>query len=173
MAGPMQVLRILFTPSARLRPQPFVLAAVAVYAAGLASQWLSRPDLFDGAGLWPYAVAQAALIWIWICVHANRLRDAGRPIGLAVAAGALYALSVVLLILLVMVGTSGLEGSNSNAGAFGLVTLFLILAAFLGAPHYGAVELVEAALIAAALVPIIVALAVTLWAAPRPSSEKT
>jgi hypothetical protein len=168
----MQALRLLFTPFARLSPRPFLLAAIAVYAAGLASQWLSRPDLFNGAGLWPFAIAQAVLIWVWVCVHANRLNDAGRPIGLAVGAGLLYALSVVLLILLVMAGTSGVESTNANAGAFGLVTLFLILAAFLGAPHYGAVELIAATLVAVALMPIAVALAVTLWAATRPSSEK-
>ena len=168
----MEALRLLFTPTARLPPRSFLLAAIAVYAAGLASQWLSRPDLFNGAGLWPYGIAQAALIWVWVCVHANRLNDAGRPIGLAVGAGLLYALSVVLLILLVVAGTSGIESSNANAGAFGLVTLFLILAAFLGAPHYGAVELVEAALIAVALVPIAVALIVTVWAATRPSAAK-
>jgi uncharacterized membrane protein YhaH (DUF805 family) len=168
----MQALRILVTPDGRLGPRPFLLAALAIYALGLASQWLSRPDLFNGAGLWPYAIAQAVLIWVWICVHANRLNDADRSVGIVVGAGVLYALSVVLLILLVLAGTSGLEPSNANAGAFGLVTLFLIMAAFLGAPHYGAVELIEAVLIAVALVPIIVAIAVTLWAATRPSSEK-
>ena len=37
---------------------------------------------------------QALLIWMWFALHAKRLRDAGRTIGLAVGAAVLYALSV-------------------------------------------------------------------------------
>jgi hypothetical protein len=161
------------TPFARLQPLSFLLAAVAVYAAGLALQWLSRLDLFNGAGLWPFALTQAAVIWVWVCVHANRLRDAGRPIGLAIGAGVLYTLSVVLVIMLTLISASSLSSGHANeAGAFGLVTLFLILAAFLGAPHYDAVMLIEIGLAALAFVPIAVAIVVTLWAATRPSAEK-
>jgi uncharacterized membrane protein YhaH (DUF805 family) len=172
MPDPMQALRPLFTPFARLRPRPFLLAVLAVYAAALASQWLSQANLFDGAGLWPFALVQAALIWVWICVHANRLHDAGRPIGLAIGAGLLYALSVVLVIMLTAVSASSLGGHANDAGTFGLVTLFLMLAAFLGAPHYDAVALVEVGLVALVFLPIAVAVAVTVWAATRPSAEK-
>ena len=38
---------------------------------------------------------------MWFALHAKRLRDAGRPIGLAIAIAILYALAIVLLMLLV------------------------------------------------------------------------
>ena len=34
-------------------------------------------------GPWLFAAAQALLIWVWYVLHAKRLRDAGRSVGLA------------------------------------------------------------------------------------------
>ncbi len=66
----MEALRFLFVPSGRLRPRPFVLAAIAVYVAGIGAQALTFPEMrLDG--LWPFAMVQAALIWIWFALHAN------------------------------------------------------------------------------------------------------
>ncbi len=94
------MLRFLFSPCGRLRPRPFTLAAIAIYLAGAASQFLTTPDVLIRGALWPFAVVQALLLWVWFVVHAKRLRDAGRPIGLAVGATVLYALSIVLLVLI-------------------------------------------------------------------------
>src|ERR1700684_2539010 len=96
----MQALRFLFSPSGRLAPQAFVIAAIAVYAAGAAAQYLTTPNILALSGLWSFAAAQAVLIWIWYALHARRLRDSGHSIGLAAGAAALYALSVVLLLIL-------------------------------------------------------------------------
>src|ERR1700733_7995182 len=95
----MEALRLVFSPSGRLGPLAFAYGAIAIYAAGAASQWLTLPDVLSRAGLWPFAAVQALLIWIWFVLHARRLHDAGRPAGLAAAAALLYALAVVLLLI--------------------------------------------------------------------------
>src|SRR5580692_11893212 len=95
----MQALSLLFSPNGRLRPQPFIYGALAVYALGAASQLLTRPDVMMRGGLWLFAASQAVLIWIWFALHAKRLRDADRAAGLAAGASLLYALAVVLLLI--------------------------------------------------------------------------
>ena len=64
-----------------------------------AAQWLTVPDVIARGGLWPFVIVQALLIWVWFALHAKRLRDAGRTIGLAVGVSLLYTLSVVLLLI--------------------------------------------------------------------------
>ena len=60
----MQALRLILSRSGRLSPQAFIIAAGAVYVLGVASQWLTVPAVIDRAGLWPFVVAQAVLIWV-------------------------------------------------------------------------------------------------------------
>jgi uncharacterized membrane protein YhaH (DUF805 family) len=90
----MEPLRFLFSPNGRLQPRAFWFGAAAVYLAGLASQWLTVPDVIAWGGLWPFMIAQALLIWVWFSLHAKRLRDCGHSVGIAVGISLLYALSV-------------------------------------------------------------------------------
>jgi len=171
----MQALRLLFSPSGRLSPQSFIFVAAAVYLAGSASQFLTAPDVMARAGLWPFILAQALLIWIWFAVHAKRLRDAGRGTGLAAAASILYTLSVALLIIIAAAFYGALAGQvpdANTAGAYGLILFVWVVAILLGAPHYDLAWLMVAILVLVALVPIGLAIAVTLWAASRPSLEE-
>jgi len=168
----MQALCFLFSPSGRLSPQPFLVAVVAVYLAGAASQLLTGPDVIARAGLWPFAAAQLLLIWIWFVLHAKRLRDGGRTIGLAVGASVLYALSVALLLILAAsfyVPLAARMPDANSASALGLILLVSIVAVLLGSPQYDLTSLLVMILLALAFVPVIVAVAVTLWAATRSS----
>jgi len=170
----MQTLRFLFSPTGRLRPQPFVLAAIAVYLVGVASQFLTTPDIIVRGGLWLFAAVQALLIWIWFSLHAKRLRDAGHATGLALGVSLLYALSVVLLLIVVTAffNTSIVAASDANTtSALGLLLLLSIVAALLGSAQYDFTWLVVTILTLMAFVPVIVALVLTLWAATRPSAE--
>jgi uncharacterized membrane protein YhaH (DUF805 family) len=166
----MQVLRFLFSPSGRLAPRPFVWAAIAVYIAGLAAQSLTSAQMLDRIGLWPFGIAQALLIWIWFVLHAKRLRDAGHAISLALGAGVLYALSVVLLLLIggSFLGKVPIDAA-SGSSALGLLILISIIATLLNAPHYDVTWLLLAGLSIMAFLPPLVAVTVTLWAATRPS----
>lgn len=168
----MQTLRTIFSPSGRLSPQIFIVLIGLVYVAGAVSHALTVPDVIIRAGLWPFIAAQALLIWIWYALHAKRLRDGGRAAGLAVAAAVLYTLAVALMIIVAasFYGALSAQVPDANtASAFGLLLLVSIIAILLGAPHYDAAWLMVVVLLLLAFVPIIVAVAVTLWAATRPS----
>lgn len=170
----MQALRFLFSPSGRLSPRPFVFAVIVVYLAGAASQGLTMPDVIRRAGLWPFAAVQALLIWIWFVLHAKRLRDGGRSIGLAAGASVLYALAVVLLIVLAVAFYKPLAGQvpdANSASALGLILVVVIASVLLGSPQYDLASMMAAILLLIAFAPLIVAVAVTLWAATQPSVE--
>jgi hypothetical protein len=170
MSG-MQALRLLFSPAGRLPPHTFVVCAVLVYLAGAASHLLTMPDVIARAGLWLFVAVQALLIWVWFALHAKRLRDSGRNIGLAAGVSVLYALSIALLIIIAASFYNTLAGQvpdASTASALGLILLLSIVAILLGSPHYDLAWLMVAVLLLIALVPIVLAVAVTLWAAARP-----
>jgi uncharacterized membrane protein YhaH (DUF805 family) len=167
----MRALRFLFSPAGRLSPQAFLVAAGVVYVAGVAAQSLTMPGVIDRAGLWPFVAVQALLVWIWFSLHARRLHDAGRGAGLAAGVGLLYVLSVALLIVLAASFFNPADGEVADAGtasALGLILLAAILAVLLGSPHYDLAWLMVAMLTVMALLPIIVAVVFTLWAAKLP-----
>jgi uncharacterized membrane protein YhaH (DUF805 family) len=170
----MQALRFLLSPLGRLAPRPFVFGAISIYLAGAASQLLTAPDIIIRAGLWPFAVAQTVLIWLWYALHAKRLRDAGRSSGIAAAGALLYAFSVVLLLIVTLtffttVG-NGVPDANS-ASALGLILLISIIVSLAGASSHDLGWVVVVVLVVLAYLPIVVALEVTIWAATRPSRK--
>jgi uncharacterized membrane protein YhaH (DUF805 family) len=170
----MRILRLLFSPHGRLPPQSFVAIAIAVYVAGAGSQLLTMPDVLVHAGFWPFALVQALLIWIWFAVHAKRLHDAGHGIGLAAGVAILYALSVLLLVIVAAAFYGPLAGQVSDANtaaALGLILFLSVIAVLLGSPHYDLSWLMVAFLVLLALVPIALAIFVTIWAAAQPSAE--
>lgn len=165
-----ELLRI-FSASGRLSPPAFAAAAGMVYIAGLASQILTAPDVLARTGLWPFVLTQAILIWMWVAVHASRLRDAGLGISPAVGVAAIYALSVVLLLIFATAFFSA-PPPQGETGAASLPSLLLVVAVFsllLGGSEYGVVWVVVAILIAAAFVPPLLALGFSIWTATRPS----
>jgi uncharacterized membrane protein YhaH (DUF805 family) len=172
----MHALRLVFSPAGRLKPQTFVIAAVLVYLAGIASYWLTTPDVIRRAGLWPFLAAQIVLIWIWYAVHTRRLRDGGHGAGLAGGVSLLYALSVALLVIVAAAFYRPLAGDGMDpnaAGALGLILFASIIAMLAGAPHYDVSWLVVAILLVLAFVPVVLAVATTAWAAAQPSLAKS
>jgi hypothetical protein len=172
----MQTLRCLVSPVERLEPRAFIAAAVAIYLAGAASQLLTAPHLVIHFGLWLFAAVQAVLIWLWLCVHANRLRDAGEAVEPAVAASVLYALSIILLLLVVTSAFAGLVTADVNemdaAGLIAVVLLLSVVGSLFGsAEHHDAAWLLTLIFTTAAFVPVIVALTVSIWAATRPGTR--
>ena len=170
----MQTLRFLFSPTGRLEPRAFVFAAIVVYALGVAAQWLTMPDILLRAGIWPFAVAQALLVWAWYVLHARRLHDAGRPVDLAAGAALLYGLSIVLL-LIVTIGYfkpyAGAVDPNATA-ALNIILLIMVVSALTQSASHDVGVLIVPVLMVLAQLPVIVAVAVTLWAATRPSGAE-
>ncbi len=171
----MRILRLLFSPAGRLPQPPFIIVAVLLYVAAVASQALTVRDVIKSAGLWPFLAAQLVLVWIWYALHAKRLRDAGKPAGLAVATSVLYLLSVALLVILAgaFYGTSALQGTDPNAAsALELILFVSTIAVLSGQPRDSLAWLMVAILLLIAYLPIVLAVVTTAWAATRPTTER-
>jgi uncharacterized membrane protein YhaH (DUF805 family) len=169
-----RTLRLLFSPSGRLGRQTFLLAAIGVYAVAAASQWLTAPEVMARGGVWPFAVVQVVLTWIWFSLHAKRLTDADRSVGVATAAAIVYFLAVMLLLYLLGTVFGGVSKETHDPNATSALTLILfvwIVAILSGAPGASLYWLGVLVLVLAAL-PIIFAVTVTLWAAILPSAEE-
>jgi uncharacterized membrane protein YhaH (DUF805 family) len=167
----MQPISLLFSPAGRIAPRPFLYAAVAVYAAGVASHLLTTPDVIARTGLWLFIAAQILLIWIWFVLHAKRLHDAGRGDGLALGVALLYVLSIVLLLIVAdgFFNTSdALMGNPAATSALELLLLVYVIATLLGSPHYDVGWLVVALLTLMTLLPIVVAVLFSAWTARQP-----
>ncbi len=169
----MQALRSFLSPSGRLAPQPFIAAVLAVYAAGIGAQWLTMQGVLARAGIWPFAIVQAVLIWVWYVLHARRLHDADRPVDIAAGAAALYALSIVLLLIVAMNFFTPFAGSTEPdaTAALNIVLLVAVVAALSQMSGHDAGALILAVCVMLAFLPVIVAIAVTLWAATRPAMQ--
>jgi hypothetical protein len=164
----------LLSPRGRLQPQPFLARIAAVYVIGVATHWLTVPDVIARVGVWPFAAAQAVLTWVWFVLHAKRLHDAARGEGLAVAVALLYVLSLVLLLILAtnfLTGTESSLGNASATSALELILMLYIVMTLLGSIHYDLASVVVGILTLCAFAPILIALSFTLWTATRPSIE--
>jgi hypothetical protein len=167
-------LSFLLSPSGILRPKPFLVAAILVYAVGAVSHGLTAPGVIATAGPWPFAAIQAVMIWVWFTLHSKRLRDAGIGSGLAAGVALLYALSVVLLVIVEASFAGAISGQTGDAKAASgleLILLVSVIALLLSSAHYDSTSVVVALLLAIEFIPIVLAVGTTAWAASRPSRE--
>jgi uncharacterized membrane protein YhaH (DUF805 family) len=171
----MYALSFLASPRGRLSTRPFVYSALLVYLLGIASQFLTAADVLSHGGLWLFIAAQLVLVWIWFCLHVKRLHDAGRSIGLAVGTALFYLFSVVLLLIIAdgLFTTFNLPLGDANAGgALWLIVVLYIVSALGGSAQYDLAWIVVAILSFMAIMPIVLALALTVWSASLPSTDE-
>jgi len=154
----------------RLAPGSFALFIVAVYLVSFASQMLLSAPVTARAGVLPFALVQAALVWLWIDLHRRRLRDAGRPAATAIGVAMIYALEVVLLTLIVWMMASASGAAHDDASIFHLFVLLSLLGAMAGDPHLGDLKMWLAAFAVLMLLPVLIALGFSLWTATRPTA---
>ncbi len=145
-----------------LAPRRFALGVSAVWIAGIATQFLLTGEVVGRAGLWPFIVVQAALIWLWLLLHVRRLRDAGEGPAAAVGVALIYLLSIALLVLLVAFFThpdataTGGENPAGDAATGTLLMLFLFAIVF--KPDFGVFTTILKGLILIAFVPSVISL---------------
>ena len=166
----MESLAVFFSARGRLAPRAFAAGAAVVYATAFLSPLLISPPVMLRAGLAPFAFVQAIAIWCWFCLHASRLRDAGRRIGVAVAIAVLYALAVILFLLLVaLIMPFGDAAQTARAGD---VPALPVLIATLTA-EAGIFAYVAAAILALVVAPVPMAIGFSIWAATRPAATSS
>lgn len=171
----MESLALFFSPFGRLAPKPFGRAAAAVYGLAFLSQLLISPPLMFRIGLAPFALVQAMAIWGWFCLHAKRLRDAGRPIGAALAIAVLYALAMILLLLIVALAVGSPPGgveAPRGATAHVLISSYLV-SILAGDPDPGFFAYMATGILALIFAPMLIAIAFSISTGTRPSAAGT
>jgi uncharacterized membrane protein YhaH (DUF805 family) len=171
-------LRSLLSPSSRLAPLPFAVAAIVVYLLSFGSQVLLSAPVTARMSVVPFALVQAALIWLWIALHVRRLHDAGRSAGLAVGIAIVYALEIVLLTIMVWLilessGAATSGGIGSDATILQLFVILYLLTLLSGDPTLGALQIWLMGFVVLMLLPVAIALGFSLWAATRTSVSTT
>src|SRR5207245_11203234 len=96
----MESLAVFFSARGRLAPRAFAAGAAVVYGTAFLSFLLISPPVMLRVGLAPFAVAQAIALWCWFCLHAKRLGDVGRRIGVGDAVAVFYAPAVISFLIL-------------------------------------------------------------------------
>jgi uncharacterized membrane protein YhaH (DUF805 family) len=164
----------ILSASGRIAPKPFAFGAIAVYLASFLSQFLLAAPVTARASVIPFLLVQVAVAWFWYALHVCRLRDAGRPTGSVIALTILYALAIVLLLLVMLaIDTPGQPtGPNETpfAGVFQIFLVVFLIGMILGDPNLGMFGYVVLGVIALVMLPIVIAIAFTVWAGTRPSA---
>lgn len=155
----------------RLARGPFVLAVAAVYVLGFLSQTFSSP-LAPGVGVVPFVLAQFAFIAIWLVLHRWRLRDAGRSTGIAIGAAGLYVLSALPVAWMMIASSGSTVVVGPGAPILNLVAVLYFLSLG-GASSPGTMQFWFAVLIVLTLLPGLILLGFSVWAATRPSAPGT
>lgn len=156
-----------------IKPGPFTLAVLLVYLVSFVSQILLSPPVTSRLSVVPFALVQGVLIGLWIVLHRRRLRDAGRPSGIAVGIAMVYALAVLMLVIVVWIilsgATAGNDGAGSEAGILYLFVILYFLSLLTGDPNLGVLQIWILGFVVLMLLPVVIALGFSLWTATRPS----
>ena len=163
----MESLAVFFSARGRLAPRAFATGVAVVYGTAFLSFLFISPPVMLRVGLAPFALVQAIALWCWFCLHAKRLRDADRGIGVAAAIAVLYALAVILfLLLLALIMPFGDVAQTARADdVLALPLLIATLTAETGIFAY-----VAAAILALVVAPVPMAIGFSIWAATRPAA---
>jgi len=148
-----------------------VLAATGVYGASFLSQGLLTAPVTKLFSVVPFLVMQVVLIWLWVVLHRRRLRDAGRPSGLAIGIAILYALEVILMALLIWMLTAPAEQTGDAAGIFHLYLLLYLIGSLSGESNLAGLQYWLMGLVGLMLLPALISVIFSLWAATRPSAD--
>ena len=114
---------------------------------------------------------QVVLIWLWVVLHRRRLRDAGRPSGLAIGIAILYALEVILMALLIWMLTAPAEQTGDAAGIFHLYLLLYLIGSLSGESNLAGLQYWLVGLVGLMLLPALISVIFSLWTATRPSAD--
>lgn len=168
----MSAVSLLFSRSGVLARKPFAIAITLVYLANFLSQVLASSAVTGQVGLLPFAIAQIVLVWSWIVLHVKRMRDAGRSAGLAIGIACLYVLMMLLLLLVLVMITGTEESSQTVQTGQGLIRIFFVVYLFAmltGSGDFGVMTLWLTGFLLLLLLPVLIALGYSFWAATRPS----
>jgi uncharacterized membrane protein YhaH (DUF805 family) len=161
-----------FCASGRIAPKPFIVGASVVYVASFLSQFLLASPITQQANVIPFVAVQVIVAWAWYVLHVRRLRDAGRATGSALALTIIYALSIVLLLLVMAAANAMSPPESSELRAAGVTGIFLVVFLawlVIGNSALGMFGYVLLGALVLITLPVLIAIVYTIWLAGRPS----
>jgi uncharacterized membrane protein YhaH (DUF805 family) len=176
----MDEIGLFFSTKGRIGQRAFGWCILAVYVAGFFSQALLSGNVIVRAGLAPFILVQAALIWTWLALHIKRLRDANEgPVG-AIGVAIVYSLAVGFLVLVISLFTGFAAHSDKPPGTplsagEAIVALFMIIVIFnlLFSGDFGLFAILISILVAIACLPLLISFLFSLRTGLRQSAAPT
>lgn len=167
----MSIVALLFSRSGRVARQPFAIAIVGVYVAGFLSHSLLGGTVVEKASVWPFALVQGALAWMWTVLHVKRLRDSGRPPGVAIGLACVYAAALLVVLVIMSLITASNSGGEPGSPKDLIPLLFVVyLVAFLfGGAQLNALTYLVVAFVVLLLMPVLLGFGYSLRVGTRPS----
>lgn len=173
----MDEIGLFFSTKGRIGRRTFGWCVLAVYVAGFFSQALLSGNVIARAGLAPFILVQAALIWAWVALHIKRLRDANEGPAGAIGVAIVYSLAVGLLVLIVSLftGFSAPQadkppGAPASPGdALMAIFLILLIVSMLGSGDLSVFSLIIKILVLIACLPALISFVFSLRTGTRPS----
>ena len=173
----MDELGLFFSTRGRIDRKTFGWCVLAVYVLGFFTQTLLSGSVIARAGLWPFILAQVALIWAWLALHIKRLRDANEGAAGAIGVAIIYSLAVGLVVLVVglFTGVSAPQDrppGTPPSGRDAIVALFLVILLFnlLWTPDFGVFSTLLKIMVLVACLPPLVSFVFTLRTGLRKSA---
>lgn len=159
----MNYLDLLFSPKGTIKPQPFAIIVIAIYAINIVAGSVLDGQFITRAGPWPYLGLQAILTWIWFTTHAKRLRDAGRGWVVAAVFAFIYLAAIVVMINIAVGSaasvTQGADPKEPSPSLFAVI--FAVL--FINTLFTGDIFLITALLVLFIGTPLIFSLIVVIY----------
>jgi uncharacterized membrane protein YhaH (DUF805 family) len=172
----MDELGLFFSTKGRIDRKTFGWCVLAVYVLGFFSQTLLSGNIIARAGLWPFILVQAALIWAWLALHIKRLRDANEDVAGAIGVAIIYSLAVGLLVLVISLFTGFATHSDRPPGTplsagEAIVALFVIIVIFnlLFSGDFSLFAILITILVAIACLPLLISFVFSLRTGLRKS----
>jgi uncharacterized membrane protein YhaH (DUF805 family) len=176
----MDEIGLFFSTKGRIGQRAFGWCVLAVYVAGFFSQALLSGDVIVRAGLAPFILVHAALIWTWLALHIKRLRDANEGPAGAIGVAIVYSLAVGFLVLVISLFTGFAAHSDRPPGTplsagEAIVALFVIIVIFnlLFSGDFGLFATLITILVAIACLPLLISFLFSLRTGLRQSAAAT
>jgi uncharacterized membrane protein YhaH (DUF805 family) len=160
-------------PTGDIDQGPYARALIGLAIGAVLSNMLSATAISDTFGLWPFAVTQLALLWLWFALTARRLNNAERSVLGVTAVSLIAAIAVVLLTIMLL-----LQFTDPDAGAAApwvpasigtLIYPFVFVFNRVTGPPAAAQDLTVAILAAFTVAPLLLMIWYSIWAALQPS----
>jgi uncharacterized membrane protein YhaH (DUF805 family) len=160
-------------PSGDLDQGPYARALIGLAIGAVLSNMLSAPAISDTFGLWPFAVTQLALLWLWFALTARRLRSAERSVLGVTAVTLIAAIAVILLTIMLLLQYTDLESGHAvpwvPASIGTLIYPFVFLFNVMARPPAASQDVTVAALSAFTVAPLLLMIWYSVWAALQPA----